>query len=402
MKKYIKYTCAVVLMSIFGVEPISAEAYNPTPPNNGPGNLYVPSSIYYNLTGYYGSVDGIYYFVPTEIVGDGGIPAIPLPSAGIVAPPEGKPKYSGTFVMPESAPYYRVTNCYDIDSGRYTDDFKVDSILRSKPILDFYGFPFAGTDVTEIVFNKSCIATGGYDFYGTDHTITLSFPYADKVYLCSYLYKWNPNLILNLKEGTELVVSFQALSNSLRKNVDFSEYKGLYECQCLDGPGIESLTVRSDSKFESSCFNKCSTLKKVHLVGDLPPANPACALPADAFWNMPALETFIVDWTTPPVVDADFITTYRPDVHPYENVTVYVPDGSVELYRQAEVWKNYKHILPKSQLGAVTDITAEKTAVSTRVYDLQGRPADATTARGILIKQTTWSDGTVTTDKLVR
>ena len=168
---------------------------------------------------------------------------------------------------------------------------------------------------------------------------------------------------------------------------------------------LQRLTIRSDSELKSQSLYDGADFRSLHFVGDLEPGTTVCPLTsaADVMGRCPVFEELVLDWTTPPTLTADFYATEAEGESDHlERIRIYVPDGSVELYRQAEVWKNYKHILPKSQLGAVTDITAEKTAVSTRVYDLQGRPADATTARGILIKQTTWSDGTVTTDKLVR
>ena len=411
-KKFINlYVLVAAVLASLSYSSTNAETltfiFSSTPAQSGPGFLFEPSPDIYNYIGYYGSIDSTYYyFAPTEIMctdnGNGECPAHGIPPIGLTSPPKGHEPYHGVFVMPDSVTYYFCGQYFDEDIELFTDSLLMDSIPRKGAIKTTFGSPFYGTDVCEVIFNKEFNSVNGDAFYGADKLTTLTFPYADIVYISGDFFRNTAIEHFNLKKDAILFVRYTALNNSTRKEVDLSANRAYYQCQCLDGPGIESLKVRSDSKFELQCFSSCPTLKKVHLVGDLPPANPACALPADAFWNMPALETFIVDWTTPPVVDADFITTYRPDVHPYENVTVYVPDGSVELYRQAEVWKNYKHILPKSQLGAVTDITAEKTAVSTRVYDLQGRPADATTARGILIKQTTWSDGTVTTDKLVR
>lgn len=60
-----------------------------------------------------------------------------------------------------------------------------------------------------------------------------------------------------------------------------------------------------------------------------------------------------------------------------ETCILYVPEGSVDKYKAAEVWKEFKNILPISSTGIRTVLNADGQPFS--VYNLNGRKVKANT-----------------------
>ena len=376
--------------------PIKSEALQETPPEPGWGIFEYPDSKIESV-GYFGEIDGIYYFYGTQDIGDW----TQAPRRGIIAPPPGK-RYGKVLKIPKmlTCP----PNPYEVGSG---EDHSV--------FFEIFRGALTNSPVEEIIFTASYedderVVSGyyynieSYYFEGADKLTTITIERQKYILIEGSIFAHCPLKKINAPKDATLYIRY-LFDGADVEQWDFSANKIIVWQFPLKTSKLQRLTIRSDSELKSQSLYDGADFRSLHFVGDLEPGTTVCPLTsaADVMGRCPVFEELVLDWTTPPTLTADFYATEAEGESDHlERIRIYVPDGSVELYRQAEVWKNYKHILPKSQLGAVTDITAEKTAVSTRVYDLQGRPADATTARGILIKQTTWSDGTVTTDKLVR
>ncbi|MDE6098238.1 MAG: leucine-rich repeat domain-containing protein [Muribaculaceae bacterium] len=81
-----------------------------------------------------------------------------------------------------------------------------------------------------------------------------------------------------------------------------------------------------------------------------------------------------------------------------QNTTLFVPEESIDAYRTAPVWSSFRNIQAIGSASAGNIVSAPE-AVSSRLYDLQGRPADGLT-NGIVIRVTTFSDGSVTREKI--
>ena len=81
----------------------------------------------------------------------------------------------------------------------------------------------------------------------------------------------------------------------------------------------------------------------------------------------------------------------------YDRCTLYVPAGSVEAYRTAPGWKNFKNILADTE--GVDGIGSDRTVSSVECYDLMGRPVAAPVKGSIVIERTTYSDGTTQTTR---
>ena len=78
-------------------------------------------------------------------------------------------------------------------------------------------------------------------------------------------------------------------------------------------------------------FYKCTGLTSIELPSTLE------QISYRMFDNCDNITTIKVNWTVPPPVSSDFFTNYS-------NCVLKVPDGCVEAYKAANVWKNFKEI----------------------------------------------------------
>ena len=67
----------------------------------------------------------------------------------------------------------------------------------------------------------------------------------------------------------------------------------------------------------------------------------------------------------------------------YDNSTLYVPTGTLELYKETEGWKNFMHIVEGIPVG----ISTIGRDISTALYDLSGRRVSPSSAlKGVYIQ----------------
>ncbi|MDE6353770.1 MAG: hypothetical protein K2L56_01710 [Prevotella sp.] len=57
------------------------------------------------------------------------------------------------------------------------------------------------------------------------------------------------------------------------------------------------------------------------------------------------------------------------------NTNVYVPKGSLEAYKQADVWKNFWNLQEKDLTGIET-VVVDGSNTDNAIYDMQGRRLD--------------------------
>ena len=133
----------------------------------------------------------------------------------------------------------------------------------------------------------------------------------------------------------------------------------------------ESLT-----KIYYSAFNGCSGLKTIFFSENID------AYGSNVFEGCEAVETITVRGSVMPTVPSDKITSitlYSPVPlettefanKVYRNATVYVPQGSLERYWAANIWKNFWTIkeFDPTGIGQITDNNGQ----SPIIYDLNGR-----------------------------
>ena len=63
----------------------------------------------------------------------------------------------------------------------------------------------------------------------------------------------------------------------------------------------------------------------------------------------------------------------------YSKATLYVPKGTVALYKKADGWKNFKNIKEEGTTTAIDDVEADNTLnTSNAIYDINGKRLSAT------------------------
>lgn len=117
------------------------------------------------------------------------------------------------------------------------------------------------------------------------------------------------------------------------------------------------------------------------------------------FGYLEGLVQLSCEWPVPPPldeeVDINYYTKTQSDF--FERCVLVVPDHLVETYRNAPVWKKFKTI--KGATGGVADIISDRTLVSKRYYDLQGREIKNPSAGSIVIEASRFSDGSIETTR---
>lgn len=119
-----------------------------------------------------------------------------------------------------------------------------------------------------------------------------------------------------------------------------------------------------------------------------------------------APDTLICRATTPPVYNNYNNANYPLVVKTaFETTKLFVPDASIDQYKEANGWKDIVNVLPLSQLSGVQDVVADdavKTVATENFYDLNGREvAPSVEKKGLYIVRTTYTDGSVKTAKKV-
>lgn len=203
-------------------------------------------------------------------------------------------------------------------------------------------------------------------------------------------YSANPlvyshNLYLNGNLITDLIIP-----DSVTRISDYA----FWECSSLTSVTIpNSVTEIGSSAFErcfsltsvtignsvteigSSAFYVCINLKELTL------PESVTEIGSDAFWQSGLTELTVLN-PIPPTVDNDYAFS-----HP-ENIALYVPAESVELYRQTEPWSQFKSINAVDTAIEEVEVEAD-VAVSvcgaeivvpegSKIFDLKGRAMRAT------------------------
>ncbi|MBP5778316.1 MAG: hypothetical protein J6W56_12315 [Prevotella sp.] len=87
------------------------------------------------------------------------------------------------------------------------------------------------------------------------------------------------------------------------------------------------------------------------------------------FWGCTGLKSVISEIQNPPVFDQSTFGSYSEDI--YSNAKLFVPTGTVDLYKSTEGWNNFKTIVDSDPSG-INNILY-KVSNDTPAYDLNGR-----------------------------
>lgn len=144
---------------------------------------------------------------------------------------------------------------------------------------------------------------------------------------------------------------------------------------------------------EKATFNACTSLAAVTLSHNL------TAIKSNAFAGCTALDSIVCNAVTPPACDESEGDIFTSEA--YANAVLYVPAQSVGAYREADVWKNFAHIVATGVLAKVENAIEGLRIVDGLImlsepfviYDLTGRDVTAQNGnlQGTFIVQTATS-----------
>ena len=143
--------------------------------------------------------------------------------------------------------------------------------------------------------------------------------------------------------------------------------------------GLTSITIpNSVTSIGKLCFSGCSTLTSITIGSGIK------SIGNSAFTKCPELtDFFCYAKSVPNTVSNAFKDSY------IEYATLYVPASSVDAYKVAEPWKNFKSIvsIDDSNLSNVEVLKAERQK-NTNYYGLDGKRIDSPKRSSVVIKLT--------------
>lgn len=146
--------------------------------------------------------------------------------------------------------------------------------------------------------------------------------------------------------------------------IDFGAFSG-----CCS---LTSVTIpNSVTEIGWFAFSNCSSLTSV-IIG-----NSVEEIGEGAFENCEALTELYSLNPTPPIINSETFTNNQ-----YMTLNVYVPEGSLQAYQEAEGWKNFWNLAEGAPTG-INQITTDNDAPDI-IYDLQGNKLNSP-KRGINI-----------------
>ena len=137
-----------------------------------------------------------------------------------------------------------------------------------------------------------------------------------------------PNSITSIEEG-----AFKGCTGLTSVTIPNS-VKSIGGNAFSDCKGLTSVTIpNSVNSIEESAFSGCTGLKSITIPDNV------TSIEDYAFHNCEKLDTIHCLCTDPPVIHDDSF-----DEHTYTASTLFVPKGSIEAYRKANGWKQFKRI----------------------------------------------------------
>ena len=124
--------------------------------------------------------------------------------------------------------------------------------------------------------------------------------------------------------------------------------------------GLTSITIpNSVTSIGGSAFYGCTGLTSVTI------PNSVTSIGGFAFYSCTGLTSMTVEATTPPSCSAPYhiVSNY--------NIPLYVPAGSVSVYRAKNEWQNFYYYIQAIPATGVNEATAEKSEVK-KIIDRNG------------------------------
>ncbi len=133
--------------------------------------------------------------------------------------------------------------------------------------------------------------------------------------------------------------------------------------------GLTSINVAEDNlnyaSIDGVLYNKDKNtliMCPMGKTGSMTIPNSVTSIGSSAFYSCEGLTSMTVEATNPPLCESSLVSNY--------NIPLYVPAGSVDAYKTADVWKKFTNIQAIPATG-VNEATAEKSEVK-KIIDRNG------------------------------
>lgn len=301
----------------------------------------------------------------------------------LVQPPKGETKYSGKFIIPDYVTYVNIKN----------QQFEV-------PVVDISEYAFLESEIEELKLNHFIYSLGQECcLYTCDKLTKIFIPWESGI-------DFNDTRIGNsLKEitfGKGVSLSHRPFY-SLFDRLDFSGRMVFFSSDSFDWLAAKHLILPSNVEVPAVDFEyKNRTLERLDFIGTEMPES-GTLFGAESLSTIYSLKEMHCQWTTPPAIheNADSNPYDGKNTHVYDNCTVYVPEGYVDVYNNAPGWKKFKTILAETE--GVNGVVTDRSVSSVECFDLLGYPVSSPTKGSVIIECTTFSDGSISIIKrLVR
>lgn len=337
--------------------------------------------------------------VPTDTIVIGGLKYVlsPMTFSAKLIPND----YEGDIVIPESITHKGMTYPVTTIGQNCFQECELTSIKIPETVttIDYQGFD--GCTLTEIDLPNSLTKMGKWCFSACTSLKRVKLPETIEAlpgycfYRCSELEELDiPSTVTAVGDG--------CFSSSGLKRVTLPDGITKLPSYCFFiCSNLEEVSIPSSvTSLGDMCFAYCDSLKTIDLNENITSIGTMC------FSKCGAMKTLVCRMATPPAVDDNFITrTWSDDEGSHEDFAsdcvLYVPAESVEAYKAAAVWKNFKTILPIDATGiegaAIGGLSIDASGTSLTFSGLEdGTPVQVYSLNGKLIGQGTVSSGKVT------
>ena len=157
--------------------------------------------------------------------------------------------------------------------------------------------------------------------------------------------------------------------------------KGIADNAFFNCTGLTSVTIpNSVTSIGGSAFFYCRELTSVTI------GNSVTSIGNCAFKDCTGLASIYLLGETPSSIGDDNFTKSQ-----YADITLYVPTGAIETYRNADTWKNFQNIQEFDATG-INDVNASSVAIEVTdngisLSDAEGAKVDIYTLNGMLVKK---------------
>ena len=234
---------------------------------------------------------------------------------------------------------------------------------------------FLYADLTSVTIGKSVQTIGNNAFYGCTGLTEITIPNSvtaigDAAFSgCMNLEKFDGKFATDDHRCLVINDTLKALAPSgLTQYTIPDGVKVIGGGAFLNYTGLTSVTIpNSVTTIGSRAFYQCKKLTEITI-----PKN-VTSIGYSAFQNCESLKSVTAYNPTPVnIVATDEYPHFAFLLVDCSQCTLYVPAGSIELYKAAEGWKEFGTILPIDESSAITETRQEQADGHITVYNLQG------------------------------